>query len=320
MTRWGRVICLLLLLINIAACGVHTQQSVDDVSSTPSTPTVQEDVEDFMAKYITKSYEYGYPFVLDEINFDVNADGKSDCIRLLENWYPIFNESDEPSYNPGGLHFPGIEFDVNGKKYTFVWDEPSYKSCLFAIKNAESGNIVVVTRDIGGTGMGTIGINAFTFSDDICELSLPSFETAYGYTQGFLATAPYSDNYSLTVLVEDTGFSGRLSLPENDFFDYSMYDDQGVCIDTERVAAVGAICCARITDYYGQDALELYQQISGTASMEHYGYLVSVVTWEAEGYKVLEQRLESEIKVMIQQRLFKIGHGNNEEETACFTK
>lgn len=54
--------------------------------------------------------------------------------------------------------------------------------------------------------------------------------------------------------------------------------------------------------------------------MEHYGYLVSVVTWEAEGYKVLEQRLESEIKVMIQQRLFKIGHGNNEEETACFTK
>lgn len=111
------------------------------------------------------------------------------------------------------------------------------------------------------------------------------------FNQGLL---PHSDNYCLTVLVEDTGFSGRLSLPENDFFDDSMYDDQGVCIDTERAAKVGAICYARVTDYHGQDALELYQQISGTAPMEHFGYLVSVVTWEAEGYKVLEQRLESE--------------------------
>lgn len=289
------VACSLLLLISIAGCGVQTPQSVDDISSTPPTPIVQEDVDDFMANYITKSYEYGYPFVLDEVNLDVNADGKSDCIRLLENWYPIFNELDEPSYNPGGLHYPSIEFDVNGKKHTFVWDEPSYKSCLFAIKNAKSSNIVVVTRDTGGTGMGTIEINAFTFSDNIYELSLPSFETAYGYAQGFLATAPYSDNYCLTVLVEDTGFFGRLSLPENDFFDYSMYDDQGVCIDTERAANVGAICYARVTDYHGQDALELYQQISGTAPMEHFGYLVSVVIWEAEGYKVLEQRLESEI-------------------------
>lgn len=262
----------------------------EDVAA--NTGTQEWDDEDFMAKHITKSYEYGYPFVLDEVNLDVNADGKSDCIRLLENWFPTFNESDEPSYDPGGLHYPSIEFDVNGKKHTFVWEEPSYKSCLFAIKNAESSNIVVVTRDTGGTGMGTIGINAFTFSDDIHELSLPSFETDYGYAQGFLATAPYSDNYCLTVLVEDTDFSGRLSLPENEFFDYSMYNDQGVCIDTERAATVGAICYARVTDYHGQDALELYQPISGIAPMEHFGYLVSVVTWEAEGYKVLEQRLE----------------------------
>ena len=295
MTRWGRVAYLLLLLISIAGCGVHTQQSVGDISSTPSTPIVQEDVEDFMANHIAKSYEYGYPFVLDEVNLDVNADGKSDCIRLLENWYPIFNELDEPSYNPGGLHYPSIEFDVNGKKHTFVWDKPSYKSCLFAIKNAKSSNIVVVTRDTGGTGMGTIDINAFTFSDNIYELSVPSFETTYGYAQGFPATVAYSDNYCLIVLVKDTGFSGRLSLPENDFFDYSMYDDQGVCIDTERATEVGAICYAYVTDYQGQDALELYQPISGTASMEHFGYLVSVVTWETEGYKVLEQRVESEI-------------------------
>lgn len=293
--KWGRVACSLLFLINIAGCGVHTQPSAGDMSSTPPAPIVQEEVEDLMAKHITKSYEYGYPFVLDEVNLDVNADGKSDHVRLLENWYPIFNELDEPSYNPGGIHYPSIEFDVNGKKHSFVWDEPSYKSCLSVIKNAKSSNTVVVTRDTGGTGMGTIGINAFTFADNIYELSLPSFETAYGDAQGFLATAPYSDNYCLTVLVEETGFSGLLPVPENDFFDYSMYDDQGVCIDTERAAKVGTICYARVTDYHGQDALEVYQQISGTAPMEHYGYLVSVVTWEAEGYKVLEQRLESEI-------------------------
>jgi len=295
LTRWSQVACLLLLLINIAGCGVCTPQSGGDISSTLPTPIVQEDVEDFMANYITKSYEYGYPFVLDEVNLDVNADGKWDCIRLLENWFPIFNELDEPSYNPGGLHYPSIEFDVNGKKYTFVWDEPSYKSCLFAINNAKSSNIVVVTRDTGGTGMGTIVTNAFTFSDNICELSLPLFETDYGYAQGFLATALYSDNYCLTVLVKDTGFSGQLFLPVNDFFDYSMYDDQGMCIDTERAAEVGGICYARVTDYHGEDALELYQQIRGTASMEHYGYLVSIVTWEAECFKILEQRLESEI-------------------------
>lgn len=295
MTRRGRVACSLLLLISITGCGVHTQQPVDDISSTPTAPIVQESGEDPMAKHIKKSYDYGYPFVLDKVNLDINADGKSDCIRLLENWCPIFNELDEPSYNPGGLHYPGIEFDVNGKKYSFAWDEPSYKSCLFAITNTKSSDVVVVTRDTGGTGMGTIGINAFTFSDNIYELSLPSFETAYGYAQGFTATAHYSDNYCLTVLVEDTGFSGRLSLPENDFFDYSMYDDQGVCIDIERAATVGAICYACVTDYHGQDALEMYQPISGIAPMEHFGYLVSVVTWETEGYKVLEQRLESEI-------------------------
>lgn len=293
--KWGRVACSLLFLINIAGCGVPTQPSAGDMSSTPPAPIVQEEVEDLMAKHITKSYEYGYPFVLDEVNLDVNADGESDHVRLLENWYPIFNELDEPSYNPGGLHYPSIEFDVNGKKHSFVWDEPSYKSCLSVIKNAKLSNTVVVTRDTGGTGMGTIGINAFTFSDNIYELSLPSFETPYGYEQGFLATAPYSDNYCLTILVEETGFSEVLSLPENDLFDFSMYDDQGLCIDTERAAKVGAICYARVVDYHGQDALELYQQISGTASMEHYGYLVSVVTWEAEGYKVLEQRFESEI-------------------------
>ncbi len=52
---------------------------------------------------------------------------------------------------------------------------------------------------------------------------------------------------------------------------------------------------AHVTDYHGQDALELYQPISGTAPMEHFGYLVSEVTWDSKGYKVLEQRVESEI-------------------------
>lgn len=41
-------------------------------------------------------------------------------------------------------------------------------------------NIVIVTRDIGGTGMGNIGMNAFMFSDNIYELPILSFETAYG--------------------------------------------------------------------------------------------------------------------------------------------
>lgn len=156
-------------------------------------------------------------------------------------------------------------------------------------------NIVIVTRDIGGTGMGNIGMNAFMFSDNIYELPIPSFETAYGATQGFPATALYADNYCMTIIVEDTGFSGRLSLPENenDYFDYSMYDDQGVCINKERAAEVGAICDVRVMDYHGQDALELYQPVGGTAPMEHFGYLVSVVTWDAEGYKILEQRVES---------------------------
>lgn len=311
MTRRGLAACSLLLVISIEGCGVHTPQPVGDISSTSPTAIMQEDMEDFsstspasnlqedvedpMANYITKSYEYGYPFILDEVNLDVNADGKSDRIRLLENWYPIFNELDEPSYHLWGIHYPGIEFEVNGRKHSFVWDEPSYKSCLFAIKNAKSSNLVVVTRDIGGTGMGTIGINAFMFSENIYELALPSFETAYGYAQGFSATAPYSDNYCLTVFVEDTGFSGQLSLPENDSFDYSMYDDQGVCIDTKCSAEVGTICHARVTDYHGLDALELYQPIGGTAPMEHFGYLVSVITWESENYKVLEQRVESGI-------------------------
>lgn len=47
-------------------------------------------------------------------------------------------------------------------------------------------NIVIVTRDIGGTGMGNIGMNAFMFSDNIYELPIPSFETALGMNGSFL--------------------------------------------------------------------------------------------------------------------------------------
>ena len=36
-----------------------------------STEELDSKTNDLMANYITKSYEYGYPFVLDEVNLDV---------------------------------------------------------------------------------------------------------------------------------------------------------------------------------------------------------------------------------------------------------
>lgn len=148
-----------------------------------------------------------------------------------------------------------------------------------------------MTCDLGGTGAGVNEIYALSFDDEICFLNIPSYQTAYGYDQGFLATALYLDDYFVKVSVEETGFSDCLKLPNEPFIDYSMYNERGECILPECVATCESICSVQKIDHRGQDAIKLVQEIIGDASMERLGYLVSVITWHGQEYVVLDQTL-----------------------------
>lgn len=285
------VFFLILLLIVLAEYSCLNSPTPDDGETGSFKSSEQsKHVQDELEFYIAESHKQGYPILLAEETVDLNDDGQSDIVRLLAEWYPIFNEQNEPSYSPGvGLHYPVIEFEVGGRIYSHSWDEASYESKLSVLKDSNGKRIVVVAWDAGGTGAGTYGVCALSFCNGINLLNTPSFETPYGLKQGFLATAPYLDNYCIQVSVPETGFDDILMLPNNT--DRSMYDDHGKCIQPERAAQVGSLCFVQCFDYQEQDAVELVQHISGVAAMDSFGYLISTISWDGQEYVVLNQKV-----------------------------
>lgn len=285
------VLFLTLLSMLLTGCN-HLASSATNGGESESSESSEQDgqAQDNLDQYIAESYKHGYPVTLAEESVDLNGDGQSDVVRLLAEWYPIFNEQNEPSYSSGaGLHYPVIEFEIDGQKYSHSWDEVSYESSLSVLMDSNGKGIVVVAWDAGGTGAGTYRVYALSFHDGISFLTVPSFDTPYGSMQGFSVTAPYLDNYCIQVSVPETGFDDVLTLPDDT--DLSMYDDQGRCTQLERAAQVGGVCFVRSSDYQGQDAVELVQDISGVAAMDNFGYLISTITWDGQDYIVLDQRV-----------------------------
>lgn len=294
--KMGEKILLFVLLVFqfliLSGCVLNSYPpTVESKSALSETSTQNEQEKSDADEFVDEAHSHGFPLIFAEESFDFNDDGQLDTVRLLAEWFPTFNERNEPCYNNNGVHYPLIEFEIEGQKYTHLWDKASYESRLFLLSDINGKPIVIVTCDLGGTGAGVNEIYALSFDDEICFLNIPSYQTAYGYDQGFLATALYLDDYFVKVSVEETGFSDCLKLPNEPFIDYSMYNERGECILPECVATCESICSVQKIDHRGQDAIKLVQEIIGDASMERLGYLVSVITWHGQEYVVLDQTL-----------------------------
>lgn len=263
------------------------EPEVPESVSPADDPLSQEKLE----QYYEESRKHGFPFTIVEFTEDLDGDGGLDTVRLLEEWYPFFNEQNEPSYDRGIWHYPVIEFIVGDKTFSYQWEDISYESTLSKIEDSSGADVFIASFDTGGTGFSNYSLYALSYNDGLKFLPAPTFQTVYGQSFGFAASALYTDHYCICVSVPETGFSDTIYLPDlmtND----SLYDESGNCINTECTVDVQNLCSVSTVDYQGKNAIKLVQPIGNGSAMQNLGYLISLITWKNQECIVLNQSVE----------------------------
>lgn len=129
------------LIFQLSILSGCVSNSFENISVSSETSTQNEQSKKDTDEFVNEAHNHGYPLILIEKSVDLNGDGQHDIVRLLAEWFPIFNERNEPSYNTAGIHYPLIEFEIDGQKYTHLWDEASYDSRLFLLSDNRGSGI-----------------------------------------------------------------------------------------------------------------------------------------------------------------------------------
>lgn len=295
--KHGKVVPAIAAFVFLAGCGASSLP-LGNADSTVEEKNTGEQI--YSAEYDDAlkedASEHGYPFLLDECSLDLNGDQLVDKAKLLQEWYPIFDESGAPSFEKGSLHYATLQFLINGDIYSYTFDDASYNSTLSLMQTSEGKSICVVTLDVGGTGGGNIAIYPVIFDDDgIKVLPLPILDDQTGWTyRGFEAKVTYSDGYLMKIEVPETGYVDSIKLPLDGSFDLSMYDEDGTCSKKGLQGLIYGASSAKVVSEGGKTFLEIAQYISGkNAASEGVGYLISRISWEDGTYQVINQRVSS---------------------------
>lgn len=140
-----KLLTLFVALAFLAGCSVsslppdHTDPAIREENPGEDINSIEYD------KLRETAAEHGYPFLLDECSVDLNGDQLVDEVKLLQEWYPIFNEMGTPSFEKGLLHYATLQLRINNDVYSYTFDDTSYNSNLSVMQSSEGESICVVT-------------------------------------------------------------------------------------------------------------------------------------------------------------------------------
>lgn len=209
---------------------------------------------------------------------DLNGDCRPDQVRL----YKVLcsdREKDSTFVDDSGTHNVKLEFEVDCKIYTQIW-ERSYRTTLSITKDRDGRPVCIVTIDKDEFTDGEVLVIPMVFNNGISALPLPGAEE-----NGYLAMIVYADNYRALVEVPESGYRGWFNLPE-DYADSLHHEDSNLRGGTQN------ICRARLIEFGDESYLEIVQYINGYATADDViGYLESVLTWSGSEYILEAQRV-----------------------------
>lgn len=234
--------------------------------------------------------------VANTINADINGDGNSELLEVILK--PRFEDGNVES-ETNEIKTPYFRVTVNEKCYeVMLCNSKVYDTQMFMLDLAEpDNNAVIITLDVGGSGMGHILLYAICFNDDIEFLPLPNLYDEsieeLGGSFGLRAKGKLIDNYSVGIEYEETGFQGYISLKKDNLNPLFMddYDEEGKVLNDITID-ISAICSVKENILEGNHYIEITQYVYGPNPSDGIGFFISNLRWVDGELEISNQTCE----------------------------
>ena len=265
------------MLFDLSGCNLLNTSSDESDNNVSMIPVDPEDNSD-------STIDENIIQVTNTIDADINGDGVNELLEVILKPRLDGDDIDESGINE--IKTPYFRVTVNDKCYEVVLcNSKIYDTQMFILNLAEPNNkVVIITLDVGGSGMGHILLYALYFNEGIEFLPLPNLYDEsieeLGGSFGLRAKGKLNDNYSVVIEYEETGFQGYISLNKDNLNPLFMddYDEDGNILNDVAVD-ISAICSVKENILEENHYVEITQYVYGPTPSDGIGFFISNLRW-----------------------------------------